>query len=143
MKAVICKVGEERFALDVKHIVSIEKMVNIRSLPNADDYIAGIMHLRGDLIPVLDLGIWLGITDDPSNEKKQIIIVEKGSKRIGMIVDLALDVTDLEEDQFRQIEIQSITNFNKVIHMDDHLVLFLDVSAILEEESIDQHLEMV
>lgn len=54
-KPVVFKLGDRRFGIDISKIQGIEKEQHIVPVPNTEDYIIGIMNLRGDVIPVYSL----------------------------------------------------------------------------------------
>jgi len=55
MLLLLFEIGNERYALDAKHIVEIVPLVKLKKIPGTPDYIAGLMNYRGEGIPVIDL----------------------------------------------------------------------------------------
>jgi len=71
-KPVVFKLGDRRFGIDISKIQGIEKEQHIVPVPNTEDYIIGIMNLRGDVIPVYSLKKKFNI--EAANSQPQYII---------------------------------------------------------------------
>lgn len=141
MKAIVCKVASEEYALDVNHVLSIERIQDIRPVPHTEDYIAGIMQLRGNVIPVMDLKAWLGmkgqIENTETQAEKRIIVTEYDKQHLGLIVDSATDVLDIEESLIQTVEMQEGKEINQVANLQSRLILILNIPRLLQKVSRD------
>lgn len=132
MKVVLCMVNSELYALDIRHVVSIERMRNIRPLPEAKPYLLGLVELRDEILHVISLKNWLGLKGISNmNGEERIIIVEIENKKVGLHVDATADVIQLDET-----EIQLLNNvldtklFKGVFQWDGKLVLLFEPSIL-------------
>ena len=75
------------YGVDILNVYEIQKMPQIAHLPNSPDFIKGILNLRGDVIPVVDLRIRFGIEAVEPTDFSRIIIIETENKKIGLFVD--------------------------------------------------------
>lgn len=135
-KAIICRIGTEEYALDVNHVVSIERIQSIRPLPHTEPYMAGIMQLRGSVIPVLDLRIWLGLqkSAEESHDQKRIVVTEASERKLGLIVDAATDVLDIDGKLVQTVEMQQgAQEVRHVANLDGRLILILHVPKLIEQ----------
>ncbi|MBI3582166.1 MAG: purine-binding chemotaxis protein CheW, partial [Nitrospinae bacterium] len=85
-------------------IVSVKEIIlrrHVTRVPKAKKFVAGIMNLRGMVIPVIDSGCKLGMGADGANAEN-IIIVENEHAITGMLVDRVRDVVTLEENQIAE-----------------------------------------
>lgn len=95
---VIFKLNSEYYGLDIKYVENIEKNLTITRVPNSKPYVKGIINLRGNVIPVIDLRLRYGIEPKEYSEESRIIIVNYESYQIGMIVDSSSETLQLEEE---------------------------------------------
>lgn len=93
---------DEEFAVDIQQLREVLKYVNITPLPQAGDFIEGVINLRGDVIPVIDLRKRFGIGDNVTNDSTRIIIVEIDSDLMGFVVDQVSEVLHFQLDQIQE-----------------------------------------
>jgi purine-binding chemotaxis protein CheW len=130
------RIGRETFGLPISLVREIVRVPEITSVPNAPDYIEGVINLRGRIIPVVDLRKRFGEKIGEPNKKNRIVVVELESRRIGLIVNSASEVlkiapSDIEapHDVFQEGELNYITGVGK---LKGRLVILLDLSKILQ-----------
>src|SRR4051812_37877755 len=70
------KAAGNLYAVDVAHVVEVVPRLNLRRLPHAPDFIAGLFDYRGTVVPVIDLGIRLGSDRCPDRLSTRIILVD-------------------------------------------------------------------
>ncbi|MFC4766713.1 chemotaxis protein CheW [Effusibacillus consociatus] len=135
-KAIICRISSEEYALDVNQVLSIERIQNIRPIPHTEPYMAGIINLRGSIVPVMDLRIWLGFNqpNDENQEQKRIVVAESNGKRLGLVVDAATDVLDIQKEDVQAVEMnQGAEEVNRVANLNGRLILILDVPKLIAQ----------
>jgi purine-binding chemotaxis protein CheW len=86
------RIGRETFGLPISIVREIVRVPEITSVPNAPDYIEGVINLRGRIIPVVDLRKRFGQKSVETNKKNRIVVVELGSRAFGLIVNSASEV---------------------------------------------------
>lgn len=138
IKAIICRITSEEYALNVNHVLSIERIQEIRQIPHTEAYMAGIIQLRGSIVPVMDLKIWLGWAkagnDQEVQTEKRIVVTEYNEKRLGLIVDAATDVMDIAASSIQSVEIhEGSKEVNQVANLESRLILILDVPKLIEQ----------
>jgi purine-binding chemotaxis protein CheW len=89
------RVGAELYALPVAHVLEVGEMRTLTAAPGASRATLGVCNLRGDLLPVFDLGAVLGLprTDAP----QRMLVAERGGTLAGFAVDEVTDVDELPE----------------------------------------------
>jgi purine-binding chemotaxis protein CheW len=130
------RVGRETFGLPIALVREIVRVPEITSVPNAPDYIEGVINLRGRIIPVVDLRKRFGEKITEPNKRNRIVVVELESRRIGLIVNSASEVlkiapSEIEapHDVFQEGELNYITGVGK---LKGRLVILLDLNKILQ-----------
>lgn len=135
-------IGGDRFALDILMVQEIMKTTTITNLPNSPDFIEGVINLRGNIIPVIDLSKRLGLPDaEERSPKTRIIITSINSQVTGFLVDSVSKVLKVQESEIEPPpEIVSVGLENQYIHgvceIEGNLVTILDFSRVLEPGEI-------
>lgn len=102
MRILTVSLEEEIFAIDIKKIKLIREIVNITRVPSAPGYIKGIMDSAGNIITVIDMKFLLDI--DNKNSEKNIVIFNAEKEKVGIAVDKALEVLEVDEDKIEVYE---------------------------------------
>ena len=130
------RIGRETFALPIATVREIVRVPEITSVPNAPDYIEGVINLRGRIIPVVDLRKRFGESSLEPSRKNRIVVVEMENRVIGLLVHSASEVlrippSEIEAPQnvFQEGELSYITGVGK---LKGRLVILLDLASILK-----------
>src|ERR1700687_6440135 len=86
------RIGDETFGVRISTVREIVRVPEITVVPNAPDYIEGVINLRGRIIPVMDLRKRFGAKDVEPNKRNRILVVEGENQVIGLIVNSASEV---------------------------------------------------
>lgn len=95
---IIFSLGNERFGIDSLKITTIDRMKTITRVPKTPSYIKGVINLRGDIIPVMDLREKFNLPSIEETEETRIIILKLEEVSIGVIVDQVLQTIQLGGD---------------------------------------------
>jgi purine-binding chemotaxis protein CheW len=114
----------------------IVRLPEITAVPDAPDYVEGVINLRGKIVSVIDLRKRLGETNVTPSKNNRILVVEHRGRLCGLIVDSASDVlkipaTDVEPSPTEFVEggLNCVTGLGK--HQ-GHLIVLLDIAKVLE-----------
>ncbi len=139
-------IGTERFGLRILMVKEIIMIPEITKIPNSPDFVEGVINLRGDIMPVLDLRKRLrmrGLETEPSSEAgHRILVVEIEGNVTGFIVDSVSKVISIPASKMLPppdiivagVQSQYIAN---VVHLDDSILVILDFGKILSIEERD------
>ncbi|AEE96078.1 chemotaxis protein CheW [Mahella australiensis] len=132
---VIFSIGPENYGLDVTMVSSIERILPITRMPYAEDFVIGVMNLRGDIIPVIDMHRRLGMDEIEDTETSRIIIIQYKDYVVGLKVDAVSNVTYFDTDKIQPFdEISSADRnqyFDRVIYDGADMILIPDISRLL------------
>ncbi|WP_010477561.1 chemotaxis protein CheW [Thermococcus zilligii] len=141
VQVVAFRVGNEEFCLEISKVREIKEMMPITRVPNAPDYVEGVINLRGQITTVVNLKKKLGYYDDEGLSNKKIIIAEVKGEVIGIIVDAVSDVVTLTEDQIeptpKTLVSKMDTRFIKgiaKINNGERLLIMIDLEKLFGEE---------
>jgi purine-binding chemotaxis protein CheW len=95
------RIGGEEYALMVDDVREVLKIVPMTMVPNAPDFILGVMSLRGKVTPIIDLCKRLGLQPGVRDEKSRIIVVSTDEEDIGLVVDRVTGVLTVFPDEIK------------------------------------------
>lgn len=138
---VIFSLAGEYYGINIHNVENIEKKAAITRVPHTKPFIMGIMNLRGNVIPVMDLRKRFGIESKDFDDDMRIIIVNYDEFQIGLVVDTSSETLQLEEESIDKAPTLK-TNINEeyvrdVGKHDDRIIMLLDLKKVLgivEEE---------
>ncbi|WP_378954463.1 chemotaxis protein CheW [Pelosinus sp. sgz500959] len=90
------KLGNEEFAIKITDVQEINRMTEVTHMPNAPAYIDGLVNLRGNIIPALNLRRRFGLAEKQRDDATRIIIVDVGNRKTGVVVDAVSEVLRFE-----------------------------------------------
>lgn len=135
VKVIVFQLGDKEYALPVSQVQGIEKTVHITRVPRTESYVKGVINLRGVVTPIIDLRERFAISSDVSESDTRIIIISQGEMEVGLIVDAANDVMDLEKNSIEpqpevvgSLEEEFIAGVAKV---DNRLLILLNIEKVL------------
>jgi purine-binding chemotaxis protein CheW len=97
-KVIVFALGREEYGVEVDKVRTIERMQPITRVPKTPVFVKGVINLRGVVIPVIDLRERFGLEQREFTDNSRIIIVAVDDLEVGMIVDSANDVIDIDTD---------------------------------------------
>ena len=131
-------VGAALCGLDILKIQEINKQIKMTKVPQAPEYVMGILNLRGQIVTIIDLGVKLGLTPTQLDNKTRNIIVNSQGESIGLLVERISDVVPVEREKLEPppANIGAVQGklFKGVFKTPHHLIGILDVEEILKEE---------
>ena len=136
---VVFKIGSEDFALDIQRAKEVVMMREITPVPEAAESVEGVLNLRGNLVPVLDLRKRLRAARAEFEAEERIIVVDFEGVAAGFIVDGAselLRVSDNEIEPVPDLLKEMGANYIKgIINQGGRHIAVVDVDEILNGES--------
>ncbi|MBD3586290.1 chemotaxis protein CheW [Salinimonas sp. HHU 13199] len=93
--------GQEQYALEITAVKEIRGYEPVTKIANAPDFIKGVLNLRGDIVPIIDLRIKFNIGTPVYNEFTIVIMLNVLNRIVGIVVDGVSDVIRLNDDEIR------------------------------------------
>ena len=72
---IVVKLGDEQYGIDIKFVDNIVRMQHITRVPNVQEYLKGVINLRGEVIPVMSARLKMGLPADEYTKSTRIIIL--------------------------------------------------------------------
>ncbi|MEZ0373098.1 MAG: chemotaxis protein CheW [Candidatus Sericytochromatia bacterium] len=95
LQVVTFRLYNEVYALDILFVQEIIRMLPVTHVPRAADWIAGVINLRGQIIPLIRLASRLGLEVEPASRSTRFMIVRNRDQALGVVVDEVLEVLRL------------------------------------------------
>lgn len=141
-KLIVFRLENEEYALSVQNVGSIERILPITRVPSTPPFVKGVINLRGVVTPVIDLKRRFHEEDTEFTNQTRIIIINYKDITVGIIVDSANDVVDIDESQIEpppevvgMVEVDYITG---VVKLNNRLLILLDLEKILSKEELSE-----
>lgn len=132
---VLFKLDNEYYGIDINNVETIEKITPITRVPYTQKFVKGVINLRGNVVPVIDLRKRFSLTERSFDDNTRIIIVKLDDITIGMIVDSSSEVIQLKEediDESPSINSNTEDYFIKCIGKNENrIIMIIDLYKIL------------
>jgi len=148
MQLVGFTIGKELFGVDILMVQEIIRAAPITAVPNSPDFVEGVINLRGNIIPVIELRKRLGFsTPDVNMEDSWILILDIEGRITGFIVDSVTEVLKIQESGIEpppDIVVAGLQSqyIRGVCEIDEKLLILLDFNCILLVDEIKKLKEM-
>lgn len=130
------RIGRETFGIPISLVREIVRVPEITAVPNAPDYVEGVINLRGKIISVIDLRKRFGDPNLELSKKSRVVVAEIENRTVGLVVNsasevLKLSMSDIEPPNtvFPDGDIDYVTGVGK---LKDRLIILLELSKILK-----------
>lgn len=133
------KVGNAEYVVSADQVLHLESFTAATHIPGAPAFVAGLVQVRGKLVPVVDLRTRFGLAPSEPHLDNRVIVVRVGARVAGLLVDSARDVLRLDESTFQPppdlLEVQA-AGFVKAVTTvaPSRLLLVVDVPRLIGEE---------
>jgi purine-binding chemotaxis protein CheW len=141
------ELGKELYCVDILKVSEIRGWQEPTLLPNAPEYIKGVINIRGDIVPVFDLRLKFGLGQIEYTKQTVIIVLKtytmKAEKSIGVVVDRVSDVFYFDPEAIREApeSTASLDAFavKGLCNHGNQVVVLLDVDKVLDLTEIDRY----
>ncbi len=132
--------GGESYCVPVDQVLQILRSESILRIPKAPPFVVGVVNLRGDVIPVVDLHTRLGLRAEEALRRRRVVVVQVGRRGYGMLVDEVKEIVDLEEgavtDEAAALSGTRVEFVSAVAHRGESTYLILDLPKIFSAGAV-------
>jgi purine-binding chemotaxis protein CheW len=140
------RIGRETFGIPIGLVREIVRMMEITSVPDAPDYVEGVINLRGRIIPVIDLRKRFREPGIAPDKRNRILVAELEGRLVGLIVDAASEVLKLARGEIepppellQENDLSYVTGLGK---RNGKLIILVDVEKILSRSELGRMSEL-
>lgn len=134
------RLGDEDYAIAITKIQEIILMKPITRLPQAPDYIEGLINLRGAVIPVVSLRKRFELPPREADDETRTIVVNVHEKTVGCVVDAVTQVMRINRDQIQPSPLGSAGSSCRYVsglaRLDERLLIMLDVEKLFQFDDL-------
>lgn len=128
---------DEEYAVDILNVQEINRITEITKVPNAPDYVEGVVNLRGKVIPVINLRKKFGLSEKDTDETSRIIIMDIRGVTNGLIVDSVSEVlripSNIVEPTPPMASDVSSRFIKGIAKLDERLIILVDIDNLIGE----------
>lgn len=140
---VVFTLNDQEFGVEIKQAREIINRKELTSIPNAPEFVKGVINLRGEIVPVIKLKKRLNLSSEDVNKAEdKIIIVAINGTQVGMIVDDVQGIIRIEKDNIgvppkitQGINKKYISGVGK---MEEKLLIILDLDQVLSRREVEE-----
>ncbi|MEM4158077.1 MAG: chemotaxis protein CheW [Candidatus Methanomethylicaceae archaeon] len=137
LQAITFTLDKEMYGIEVHQIKEIIKVREYIKVPNAPDYVEGVINLRGQITPIVNLRKIFRMKEGTMDENSRIIMVEIDSEVMGLIVDSVVGVVTVPLKEVVKTPTLASTSTNVfitgIIRAESQLIILIDVVKLMEE----------
>lgn len=132
--------GEDILAIEIKNIIEIIGMQSMTKVPDAPDFIEGVLNLRGQPVPIVNVRNKFNFEPIEYDSRTSIIVLDIDNISVGLTVDAVNDVIAIEEDEMSPYTQKGRFNdfeyIRAIAMIKDKTILFLDCNRLLGIDSM-------
>ncbi len=132
------RVGSAEYAIPASEVLHLESFETATHVPGAPPYVAGLVQVRGRVVPVVDLRARFGLAPTEHAIDRRVIVVQVGTRIAGLLVDSAREVVKLDVAKFEKpptlIEEQGEGFVTAIANASSRMFLIVDVSRVIGQE---------
>lgn len=138
IKLLIFSINGERYATDIMEVERILGYEEPTKLPDAPDFVDGVINHEGNILPVISLAKRFNLPFTEIKDESKIIVAKQANNKVGIIVDLVSEVRDVNTKTI-ETPPDIVTGISKryikgLIKIDNKIIIFLNLGTVLTEE---------
>lgn len=134
------RLGQEEYCLDILKVQEIRGYDTVTSIANTPDFIKGVINLRGNIVPIVDLRIKFRLSEARYDATTIAIILNLNKKMIGMVVDSVSDVIAVPLEEIREApRFGSTINTEFISGMatvDGRMLIVVDIEKLMSSDDL-------
>jgi purine-binding chemotaxis protein CheW len=134
-------IGHDQYGVDIMAVREIKGWTEITHLPKQPDYVRGVLNLRGVIVPIIDLRCRFGQGLTDATPVHIVIIVQAGSRTVGLLADRVLDIVSLEASQIQPVPRIArgarVDFLSGLVTVDNAMIAVIDLSNLLALQLAD------
>jgi purine-binding chemotaxis protein CheW len=138
---VLCRIAEAEYVLPAADVLQMESFSGATKVPGAAAQVAGLVQIRGRVVPVLDMRTVFGFPAVPPTIDSRVIVMKQGERTVGLLVDSAREVLKIPATDFQPpppvITQQTDGLVKAVAQAGKRLLMLIDFSKVIGEGQQD------
>lgn len=135
---VLCKIADAEYVLPADHVLQMESFSGATKVPGAAAPVAGLVQIRGRVVPVLDLRVVFGFPAIPPTLDSRVVVMQQAKRTVGLLVDSAREVVTIPAADFKAppgvVSDQTDGFVKAVAQKGNRLLMLIDFTKVIGEE---------
>jgi purine-binding chemotaxis protein CheW len=136
---VLCKIADAEYVLPAVDVLQMESFSGATKVPGAAAQIAGLVQIRGRVVPVVDMRIVFGFDAVTPTIDSRVVVMKHGERTVGLLVDSAREVLKIPASAFQPpppVVIQQTDGLVKAVAQSDkRLLMLIDFIKVIGEDT--------
>ena len=132
--------GDENYAIDILMVKEIRGYESVTKIANAPPFIKGVINLRGDIVPIVDLRIKFSVGIASYDEFTIVIVLHIHNRIVGIVVDGVSDVVSLSRDQLRPPPDFGVAFDSRYLlglaTINEQMIILVDINELISSEEM-------
>lgn len=130
----VIQVNKEFYGLDPKYIKEYAILQDLTPIPCSPAYLLGFFNLRGSILPILDIWLWMGMQAIELKKGSKVMVIHYDELTLGLVIDEIIDVTSFPEAQFQLHSLKEATStyISQTTRYENSVLGILDIKKIME-----------
>jgi purine-binding chemotaxis protein CheW len=133
--------GDETYGIDILAVKEIRGYESVTKIANAPDFVKGVINLRGDIVPIVDLRIKFHIGAVRYDEFTIVIVLHLHERIVGVVVDSVSDVVALTDESLRPPPEFGVTFNSKYLRglatVNDEMIILVDIAELIASDELE------
>ncbi|AKF07355.1 chemotaxis protein CheW [Sandaracinus amylolyticus] len=138
---VLFRVGDAEYAIAADEVLQMESYDGATPVPNAAAHVAGIVQVRGRVVPVVDLRVRFNAPVRERTIDTRVVVAQRGERAVALLVDAAREVARLAPEQLKppppMVAAQSAGFVRAIAQVAGRMVMLIDLDRVVGEERLD------
>ncbi|MGG5251952.1 chemotaxis protein CheW [Neobacillus sp. SM06] len=133
-KYVIFKTGNEEYGIPLQEVVSIEKLTEMTPIPQMPDYVKGMIEIREELFPIIDLEYIFYNRYQTLNEDARFVVVQTDELSLAILVNEVKEIIEIAPEKMKQVPLlanDKTTYLSGVTSLESGLVTLINPQRLV------------
>ncbi len=134
------RLGDEHYALDILTVKEIRGYESVTRIANAPAFIKGVINLRGEIVPIVDLRIKFNLGEVHYDEFTIVIVLHVHNRILGIVVDSVSDVVALDTEQMRPPPEFGVAFDSRYLlglaMVNEQMIILVDISRLVSSDEL-------
>lgn len=132
--------GDENYALDIMTVKEIRGYEEVTKIANAPDYLKGVINLRGDIVPIVDLRLKFNVGKATYDEFTIVIMLMVGKRIMGIVVDEVSDVIKVAESDVKDPPEFGVAFDSAYLHgltsINEQMIILINIQKLISSDEL-------
>ena len=137
----VFRLGSEEYGIEILKVQEIRGYDRVTRIANTPAFISGVTNLRGAIVPIVDLRVKFQLPSAEFNENTVVIVLNLGTRVVGIVVDGVSDVLSLTTEQIKPAPDFTVTVSSEYLlglgALDERMLILVDIEKLLNSEEIE------